>query len=327
MVRRCFGSLLALVVIAFTAQAQEKVKFVPKFEANKPFYQRVSTAVTQTVKVQGGTDMSLKHNQTFMFKWLPEKQEGEKWIVKLIIEGVVLKVDIGGNPVSYDSTAEATNTTNNPGLTEFFKNLIGTEFKITFTKDGVVEKVEGKEEFLRKLGSANQQMEKMLKDILGDEALKEMSDPLAGLSPTPPVEKAVGESWEKKSTLPLGPIGSYERTLKFTFKGKDASQKELDRVEADVNLVYKAPAAGADGLLFRIKDGNLGVDPNAKTPAIYLYNSKEGRLASAEISVKMKGELTVSIGTTETKVELYQEQKTTIESQIDKSYVKAAVKK
>jgi hypothetical protein len=148
-----------------------------------------------------------------------------------------------------------------------------------------------------------------------------MSDPLAGLAPAD--AKAPNESWEKKTTLPLGPIGSYERNLKFTYKGKDAAQKDLERIDADVNLTYKAPTADADGLLFRIKGGNLGVDPNAKKPAVFLYNAKEGRLVSAELKLTMRGNLNVTIGTTETDVELFQEQTTTIESQTDKSYVPA----
>jgi len=304
--------------MAAVVAAQDKQKFENKFEVNKSFYQQVSTKVSQKVKVQGGTDMELKHNQTFMFKWTPEKLDGKKWIVKQTIEGVKLEVDIGGNPVKYDSTVDSPSAGNNPGLSEFFKNLVGSSFTITFGENGAVEKVEGKDEFLKKLGSANPQMENLLKKILSDEALKEMSDPLVGL--TPPAEKAVNESWEKKATLPLGPIGSYDRTLKFTYKGKDATQKELDRVDVDVNLAYKTPTADADGLLFRIKGGNLGVDDKDKKPGEYLYNPKTGRLDSAKIAVNMKGKLTVSIGTTETEVELAQEQTTEIKTQ-DTSFV------
>src|SRR6185295_9021722 len=106
------------------AAAQEKVKFEPKFEKDKAFFQKVTTNVEQTVKVQGGADSKLKHEQTFYFKWLPTKFEAEKWTVKLTIEGATLKVDMAGNPVSYDSTLEQPAAGNNPGLTEFFKNLI-----------------------------------------------------------------------------------------------------------------------------------------------------------------------------------------------------------
>jgi len=213
--------------------AQEKLKFEPKFELNKAFYQKVSTKVDQIVKVQGGADLNLKHEQTFLFKWLPTKLDADRWTVKLAIEGAILKVDIASNPVNYDSTAEQPAAGNNPGLADFFKNLIGTELTITYAKGMVVEKVEGREDFLKKLGTTNPQMEALLKKLLTDESLKEMADPTAGLMPG--ADKAAGvasgETWEKKTSMPLGPIGTYDRTLSFKYVGKDTEKKELDKVE------------------------------------------------------------------------------------------------
>ena len=123
-------------------------KFEPKFEANKAFFQQVTTDVEQTVKVQGGQDLKLKHSQTFYFKWNPTKLEGDKWTVALTIEGVKLRVDVANNPVNYDSTAENANA-QNPGLNEFFKNLVGSTFTVTFGKGMAVEKVDGAEALLR----------------------------------------------------------------------------------------------------------------------------------------------------------------------------------
>ena len=320
MALRCMLVVALACGAAAGASAQEKLKFEPKFEVNKAFYQRVSTKVDQVVKVTGGADLNLKHEQTFLFKWLPVKQDGDKWSVKMSIEGAILKVDIASNPVNYDSTAEQPAAGNNPGLADFFKNLIGTEFTISYGKGYVVEKVEGREDFLKKLGTANPQMEALLKKLLTDEALKEMADPTAGLMPG--ADKAAGvaanETWEKKTAMPLGPIGSYNRTLSFKYVGKDTEKKELDKVEVTAKLEYKTPDANADGLLFRIKGGKLdSVDPKAGT---FLFDSKTGMIVSGTIAVQMAGELDVTIGTTETKVQLNQTQTTTIETS-DKSYL------
>ena len=54
-----------------------------------------------------------------------------------------------------------------------------------------VEKVDGRDEFIKKLAAVNPQMEALLKKILTDEALKEMTDPTSGVTPTEP--KAVNE--------------------------------------------------------------------------------------------------------------------------------------
>lgn len=317
MVRVRTGVALALVTaMASAALGQDKSAFVTKFEKDKPFFQELTTDVKQTVKVQGGSDLNLSHKQTFFFKWTPVSVEADKKVVKLTIEGVKMTVDIGGNPINYDSTDSAASIAGNPGLADFFNSLKGAEFTVTFGKGMAVEKVDGKEEFLKKLAGANGQMEQLLRKILTEEALKEMSDPSVGI--TPPGEQAVGSSWEKKSTLSLGPIGSYERTFKYTYKGKDPEKKDLDLIEVEPKLVYKAPSDASDGLLFKIKSGTLEtINPK---PGKILWDPKVGRVVEANIGVTMKGTLNVVVSSTETTVELYQEQKTVTRTG-DKSFV------
>jgi hypothetical protein len=302
------------------AGGDNKQAFEFKFEKDKPFYQEMKTEVTQTIKVQGGSDLTQKHDQTFLFKWLPTAQTGDKWTVKQTIEGVKMTIDIAGNQVKYDSTApNEPGQASNPGLTDFFGKLVGSDFTVTFGKGMTVEKVEGKDEFLKKLGGINQQMESLLKKMLTDEAMKQMSDPSFGL--TPPAPKAVGETWEKKSSLSLGPIGSYDVTTKYTYKGKDPVRKELDRVEVVPTLTYKAPT-DQDGLLFKIKGGTLTTgEPTAQDKSGYvLFNPATGKVEESQISVKMKGNLNVTIGGTDTTIDLNQEQTTTVKT-ADKSFL------
>ncbi|OWK46357.1 hypothetical protein FRUB_00056 [Fimbriiglobus ruber] len=312
-----FGLLIGL---ATAATAQEKQKFEIKFEKDKAFYQRLTTKVEQNLKVTGGSDVPLKHEQTFFFKWTPLSQDKDKWVVKQTIEGVKFKLDIAGQTIEYDSTeTNPSGAAGNPGLVEFFKNLIGAEFTVTFGPGGVVEKVDGREELLKKLSAVNPQMEAVLKKVLSEEAVKEMTDPGAGVATT--AEQAVNSSWEKKSTLSLGPIGSYERTFNYTFKGKDAEKKELDRVEVKPTLTYKPSNDAGDGLPFRIKGGTLATTPETK-PGILLYNPKTGRVESVKFNVILKGDIDVTIGTAEAKVALYQDQKTELDT-ADTSFLPA----
>ena len=295
------------------APATDKQQYLTKFEANKPFYQRLSTKVEQTLKVQGGSDVPLKHEQTFFFKWTPISEDKGKWLVKQTIEGVKFKLDIAGQTIDYDSAdANPSGAAGNPGLAEFFKNLIGLEFTVTFAPNNVIEKVDGREEALKKLSAINPQMEAVLKSILSDEALKEMTDPSAGLST--PAPKGSGETWEKKSVLSLGPIGSYDRTYVFTAKGKDAdpAKKDLDRVEIKPTLTYKPPSAGTENLPFRIKGGTMATKEVKQ--GVALYNAKTGRTQEVRFHVIMEGELDVTIGTADTKVKLYQDQKNELDT-------------
>jgi hypothetical protein len=292
----------------------DKAQFQLKLEKGKPFYQKLSTVVTQTIKVQGGADLPQKHEQTFYFKWLPVDQVADKWIVKQTIEGAKMTIDIAGNQVKYDSSTPAEGGAQ-PGLADFFAKIVGSEFTVTFGKGMAVEKVDGRDDFLKKLGGINNQMETILKKMLGEEALKQMVDPTFGLSP--PTEQAVGGIWEKPTTMSLGPIGSYELKTKYTYKGKDVSgpNKDLDRIDVSVSVKYKAPAEQTEGLLFKIKSGELNsldATPEQAARNFILYDAKLGRVVESSLVVKMKGTLNVTIGSTDTTIDLTQEQTTTV---------------
>lgn len=281
-------------------------RFDLKLEKDKRFYQELNTSVTQVIKVQG-QDLTQKQDSTFFFMWTPTKQEGDKWFVEQQVEGVKMTIDISGNVISYDSSkADGGVTAGNPTLTQFFKELVGSTFVAVLDKNQRVERVEGKDAFIKKLGT-NAQMESLLKNIMTDDALKQMCDPTFGLTPDSP--KKVGETWKRDSTLNLGPIGTYTITYTFKYVGPE---KDMDKIEVESTLVYAAPKANPEGLLFRIKEGKL-VSSNP-TKGVILYNPRAQRIESAEIGVKLTGDLVVTIGGADTKVELNQEQKTTIKT-------------
>jgi hypothetical protein len=317
----CAAMVAAVASIAAQAPApaSDKLRFELKFEKDasgqfKPFYQKMKTEVAQQIKVQG-QDLTQKQESTFYFEWKPLKQEGDKWILKQKLEGLEMKIDISGNPIEYKSSQkEAAGSAGNPGLVDFFRNLEGSEFTVTLNKDFKVEKVEGKEEFVKKLGAGSPQMDNMLKRLMTDDALKQMCDPTFALVPDQP--KGVGESWEKKVPINLGPVGTYEITYKFTYKGKDEKEKDKDKIEVDTTLVYKPPAADAEGLLFKIKSGELKSTNPEK--GVILYDPKAGRVARATVKLKISGTVKVTISGSDTDVELNQELNTTIESS-DKS--------
>ena len=298
--------------LAVPASAQDKQKFETKFEKDKPFYQKATTKVEQTMKVQGGgADVPQKHEQTFYFKWTPISVDKDKVVAKQTIEGVRFKMDIAGQTIDYDSTEpNSSGAAGNPGLTEYFKSLLGLEFTVTFGKNGVVEKVDGKEQALQKLAAVNPQLEGVLKRVLTDEAVKEMTDPAAGL--TPPAEQAVNGTWEKKGVLNLGPIGSYDRTYTFTYKGKDAEKKELDRVEVKAAIAFKPTTDAGEGLPFKVKGGTFATKEMKQ--GVVLYNPKTGRVESVRLHMILTGDLELTVASSDTKVAVYQDQKLEVDT-------------
>jgi hypothetical protein len=304
--RRCLVALVALAAAA-PAFGQDSAELKWKFEKDKPFYQTMTTETKQTMKVMG-MDIVQNQAQTFIFSWTPKEQDKDKnWVIAQKIEGVKMNIEIGGNKIAYDSTTDT--APGNP-LAEFFKALVGSEFKLTVTPDLKVTKIDGREEFIKKLVQTNQQMEPLLKQILSEEALKEMADPAFAAFPNKPVKK--GDTWKKESKLNMGPIGTYDTTYNYTYEGKEG---KLDKIKVDTTLKYSPPGAGSAGSLpFTIVSADL---KSSDAKGTVLFDAAAGRLDSSEMGLKLAGKLTVSIGGMNTDVELNQEQKTTVKTSSD----------
>jgi hypothetical protein len=300
--------LVALVVVGLGVPVfgQEAVDLKWKFEKGKKFYQEMTTQTAQEMNVMG-QKINQTQKQTFVFSWEPlEFNEKDKtWKIKQKIEQMKMDIQIGGAPITYDSTKEAAGA-NNP-LSDFFKALINSEFILEIDAEGKVKDIKGRDDFIKKLSNTNQTMEPLLKGILTDEALKQMADPAFGMLPDKPKKK--GETWDKTSKLNLGPLGSYENTYKYTLEGVD---KDVATIKVDATVKYIPPAAGAGGSLpFRIQSADL---KSEKTEGKIEFDVKAGRLASSKISQKLKGKLNIDISGMTSDVTLDQDQTTTVKT-------------
>jgi len=282
-----------------------------KFAKGKAFYQTMTTTTKQDITVMG-MKIPQTQTQTFYFKWDPKEKKGDNWLVEQEIIGVKMDIQIGGNPITYDSTNPGA-TASNP-LSEFFKALVGSKFTLTINpsdeKNPVVG-LEGKKDFVNKLVKANQQMEPLLNKILSDDALKQMADPAFAVVPGKPVAK--GATWTRESKLNMGPIGSYETSYKYTYEGKDDKDKNLDKIKVETTLKYAPPSAdageGGAALPFKIKSADL---KSKNATGTILFDSAKGRVANSEMDLKLEGTLSIEINGATTPVTLDQTQKTTM---------------
>jgi hypothetical protein len=285
-----------------------KVTLAWKFEKGVPFFQTMKTTTTQTMKVMNN-DVTQKQEQTFYFSWTPEKEDAGKWIIAQKILGVKMDIDIGGSPIKYDSTNAAANNTSNP-LSEFFKALVGSEFKVTVDpKTLKITKIDGREEFVRKLVEANKQMKPLLDQILSEKALMEMAEPTFAVVTTDPVEK--GKTWTKQTVLDMGPIGKYKNDYTYTYEGEDKA--ELDTIKVDSKLTYSPPekTEGVGGLPFKIKSADLKSKSSSGT---VWFNRKKGRVEKSKTDLDLAGKLTIEIGGQSTEVDLSQKQTTEVDT-------------
>lgn len=286
-------------------QGSSKSKLEWKFEASKPFYQKMTTKTDQTMKVMNN-DVTQRQTQTFFFSWTPqEKTPDGKWKLEQKILGVQMDIDIGGQPIKYDSTAPAAGNTGPLG--EFFKALVGSAFIVTVDpKTYKITEIKGREEFVNKLIKANRQMEPLLNKILSEDALREMAEPTFAVIPGETLEK--GKKWTRATTLDMGPIGKYKNEYTYTYEGPD---KNLDKIDVSTKLTYMPPekTEGIGGLPFRIKSAEL---KSKESKGTILFNRDKGRIEKSDMSVELTGTLDIEIGGQQTKVELNQTQKTDI---------------
>jgi hypothetical protein len=299
-------SLVALALAPAFGADDKPVTLKWKLEKDKPFYQEMTTTTKQTMKVMN-SDVNQNQTQTFYFSWTPTAQDKDgNWTVKQKIDGVKMSIDIGGSKIEYDSTKEAPAA--NP-LSDFFKQLVGSEFTLTLDKDLKVTKIEGRDAFVKKLAQANPQMEPLLNQILSDKALKEMADPTFASIPNKEVKK--DETWSKDSKLDMGPIGTYDNTYKYTFVGKDDKDSKLDKIKVETTLKYTPPteSGASNPLPFKIKSANL---TSKNAGGTIWFNTDKGRIDHSDTSLTLQGELNIEIGGQTTKVDLTQEQTTKV---------------
>jgi len=299
--------MAVLVVVGASVLPAQGVELKWKFEKDKPFYQKMTTETNQEMKVMNNP-VTQKQKQTFYFVWTPVKQEGDSWVIKQKIEGVMMDITIGSQTINYDSTKS--DAKNNP-LNDFFNALVNTEFTLTLdTKTMKVTKIEGHKEFLAKLVNVNPTMQSLLNQILSEQALKEMAEPTFAAIPNE--DKKEKDTWPKESTLDMGPIGKYINKYTYTLEKAD---KDKATIKVKTELTYVKPAEGQGmgmgGLPFKIKEANLKGENAGGTIE---FDVAKGRIAKSEMALDLKGTLDIEIGGQTTKVELSQHQTSNVET-------------
>jgi hypothetical protein len=319
MPQRRLAALLAVVAaaaIAVPAVADDKVPLKWKFEDGKSFFQKMYTHTKQSMNVLSNT-VKQDQEQTFYFEWAAKKKEGNTWEITQTIQGVVMNIDLGGTKIAYDSTK-----TDNPNnaLADFFKALVGAKFTLTVEvpDNGPVEikKIEGRDDFLKKLVAANAQMKPLLEQILSDKALQEMAAPT--FKALPGKDMAKGEKWDAKSTLDMGPIGKYENKFNYEYAGKntegaDDKAKKLDKITVTTDLTYTPPdqSTTTSGLPFKIKSADL---KSKDAKGDILVDLEKHRPVKTTMHLGLTGSLKIEIGGQQTEVNLDQTQDTTVET-------------
>jgi hypothetical protein len=145
-----------------------------------------------------------------------------------------------------------------------------------------------------------------------------MSEP--AFTMLPPKKVKVGDKWSRKGEMSMGPIGSYSAEYDYTYAGPNSQNKNWQNINVTTKLNWKAPdPKEASTLPFKIEAGKLSTTDASGT---VVFDSEKGRVVQQKMTVKIKGELEISVGGDQKgekgKVELDQTQNTSTET-LDKN--------
>jgi hypothetical protein len=265
----------------------------------KPFYQELTTKTNQTIKVMG-QEVKQEQKQTFYVKWTPVSYTGDTIVVKEQIVGIKMNIDIGGNTISYDSV----DTTSKNPMTDFFNALLKSDLTLTIdAKTLKVTEVKGASTLIENLSGTNMQLAPLLKSILSDDAIKQMTEPTWGAIPTTAVKK--GESWNKSISLNLGGIGTYDTKYIYTLESEDSKEAKVG-IKAD--LTYVAPT-DKKSLPFKIISADL---KSTKATGSATFNKDKGRIESCDMEMVLGGKLNIEISGMTAEVTLDQTQTSSV---------------
>ena len=280
-----------------------------KFVKGRSFYQEATTATAQILTLDGN-DKPIKQNQKqiFYLKWTPLEQDGDDWVVRQKIIGVRLNLDMAGKKVDFDSTQEDAPVT---AMTNFFQTLVGSEFKLTLHAPAngplTITKIEGREDFVKKLAATGEQVKPLLDQVLSEDSLKEMALPLFASAPNK--EVARGEGWKTSNMLDMGYVGKYGTDLTFTYEGKEqVGGRELEKVRGEAEMTYQPPK-DAEGMPFRIKGAS---NFSGRGSGQAFFDAKAGRLDHSSLTLDISADLEIEIGDKVTKVNINQTQTSTV---------------
>lgn len=274
----------------------ETLEFKAFKKGAKPFYQEQKTKTTQMMKVMN-QEVKQEQDQTFIIQWTPKEEDKDgNYVVTQKIVGIKMNIDIGGNKINYDSTIK---NPKNP-MTDFFEQLQKSELTFKIKPDLTVAAIEGEDTFIKGLTDINPQMSGLLKAILSKDALKKMAEPTWYAFP-PGGTVTQGQTWDKKSELNLGPIGTYETNFKFKANEVEAKKAVIG---ITTSLKYSAPT-DSKGLPFTILKASLTGDDGKGQAS---FDREKGRFESTKLEMKLSGELDIEVGNMQTKVNLTQTQ-------------------
>lgn len=267
--------LLSLLVLAIPVPVRADVKLEWKFATDDSFRLERVYRQAQEIEVKGRA-----YKQETVSTWMTrvqfmEKQHGN-YVLRLRLEDVTYKTSGVGNPMMFDDKLAA--------------KMKGLTLTLHVSPHGEVKKLQGYDEFVKKLSEGKADAEKVLRSLFTEEGMQETYGEIFAFLPRKGVEKAA--KWKRSATDPVPPFGSFKSKFDYVYTGMEDS---LHAIEYTIGTTYQKPTDQPD--LFRVVKGTLsGEEGKGK----YLFDAAAGRLVRGEKSMVVRGQVTIETGGVQT---------------------------
>jgi hypothetical protein len=259
------------------ASSGDSAEMKIKWPIGKKYSMQIDLAQNVTTKVPSLPEpvkQVVNMTQGFDISALKELPNGGREL-EMEFKGLTIAVHQGENQVmSFDSNQSAAQDGENP-IAPLLHKMVGAHIRYLTDADGKVEKVEGTEELLSRIGyNPKSQTHAMFKQMFGEDTLRQYGS-FGEMMPNRVVK--VGESWAVKREFPTA-AGNLAVDMKFTFKGwEQQGNHKCARIETHGTL---SSASGSPG------NTNVKID-DGKTSGTIWFDPELGMVVSQDMQQNM----------------------------------------
>lgn len=278
-----FVASLILAAVAAPAQAGG-VSLAWKMKAGDTFYARSAMNIEQTITING-RDVDQKQDQASVSRYKVTKVGPDGYT----LEQTILQSSVESNIQP-------------GGADDVTKKIRGATFTITLDAKFKVQKVDGIDELVTKLGGDDPKAKAMLSATLNEEVMKKSVQDMFYCGPDDSKAVKVGDTWKRDTKLPMGPIGDMDLTMEYKYAGSKGGKEDV-ALSGSAKYAPPKKAAGGAALPFTVKDADLKTD---KLTGTLTFDSTAGRMTESKLEMEMSGSMTIAVNGREATMDLKQ---------------------
>lgn len=279
-------SVGVLACFATTTAGQDLVAW--KFRENQEFF----------------VEQKLVQDQTVLFAG---QKKDSRTSQSSLIRFNVDRTHTGGNVDLRMTVEKVTHDGGNANAAKLTGKMAGAEFQLTIDKAGKLVRLDGYSDFVKRIAEGDDRRATLFRAVLSEESFKKLAVQTFEIGPNRPVE--VGESWEHKLKLPLGPFGSITFNRSIKHAGRTPEPGAAVKLEISGTAAYESPSGDFPGFPFKVTKGTFEFEDISGSAT---FDAVAGKLQSLVVKMQMTGKLTIEIGKSQQDVTITQRQTSTL---------------